>query len=268
MSSIELSTGVRLPFVEQGSRSGTPVTLLHGATDSWRSFEPVMPFLSPSVRAFALTQRGHGDADKPLTCYRPEDFAGDVVAFLDAQGIERAIIAGHSLGSFVAQRVALDHPERVLGLVLAGSHTTLRDHAGIGDFWDAVISTLTDPIDPAIAREFQESTVAKPLPPGLLDTFVQESLKAPARVWREIFAGMIEANHRPRLGVISAPTLILWGDRDTLIPSDEQDRLLAGIPNARLTVYPGIGHALHWEDPQRFAADLTAFVEQVAVHSS
>ena len=62
---IVLPTGVTLPYVEQGDPDGVPVILLHGVTDSWRSFEPVLPHLPPSIRAFALTQRGHGDADRP-----------------------------------------------------------------------------------------------------------------------------------------------------------------------------------------------------------
>ena len=62
---IALSTGVTLPYVEQGDPDGVPVILLHGVTDSWRSFEPVLPHLPPSIHAFALTQRGHGDADRP-----------------------------------------------------------------------------------------------------------------------------------------------------------------------------------------------------------
>ena len=62
---IELSNGIRLPFLEQGNASGIPVVFLHGVTDSMHSFDPVLPYLPPSIHAFALTQRGHGDADRP-----------------------------------------------------------------------------------------------------------------------------------------------------------------------------------------------------------
>src|SRR5687768_3405964 len=65
VASAALSTGVTLPFVEQGDPAGMPVVLLHGLTDSWQSFAPVLPFLPASIRAFAVTQRGHGDADRP-----------------------------------------------------------------------------------------------------------------------------------------------------------------------------------------------------------
>ncbi len=115
-----LASGVRLPYVEQGDSDGVPVVLLHGVTDSLRSWEPVLPYLPSSIRAFAVTQRGHGDADRPATGYHPHDFATDVVAFLDAVGVEQAVLAGHSMSSYIAERVATEHPERVLGLVLLG----------------------------------------------------------------------------------------------------------------------------------------------------
>jgi non-heme chloroperoxidase len=120
VTSVALPTGVTLPFVEQGDPAGVPVVLLHGGTDSWRSFEPVLPYLPSSIRAFALTQRGHGDASRPASGYHPRDFSADVAAFLDSQGLESAVIAGHSMGSTVALRFALDYPERTRGLVPMG----------------------------------------------------------------------------------------------------------------------------------------------------
>jgi non-heme chloroperoxidase len=108
--SVELLGGPKLEYVEQGDRSGVPLVLLHGYTDSWRSFEPVLPHLPSDVRAFALTQRGHGDAARPAHRYGPPDFAADVARFMDRLGIGAAVIAGHSMGASVAQRFALDHP--------------------------------------------------------------------------------------------------------------------------------------------------------------
>lgn len=112
VNSVELRSGVRLPYVEQGAPRGTPVLLLHGITDSWRSFERVLPHLPDSIRAFALSQRGHGDADRPTTGYRPQDFAEDLAAFMDALDLGPAVITGHSMGASIAQRFAIDHPGR------------------------------------------------------------------------------------------------------------------------------------------------------------
>lgn len=239
--------------------------LLHGITDSWRSFERVLPRLPASIRAIALSQRGHGDADRPMTGYRPQDFAADLAAFMDVLGLGRAVVAGHSMGASIAQRFAIDHPDRTLGLVLVGSLTTWRGHPDFVELWDSVVSTLADPIDPQFVREFQESTLAQPVPPAFLDTVVRESLKLPARVWKAVLReGLLEADFSKDLGRIRVPTLVFWGDRDTLTQNG-QEALTAAIAGARRVVYPGAGHGLHWEEPERFATDLTAFAESVVV---
>ncbi len=258
---VELPGRVKLQYVEQGDPSSVPVLLLHGITDSWRSFEGVLPYLPESIHAFALSQRGHGDADRPAAGYGPQDFAADLAAFMDALDLRQAVIAGHSMGSTVAQRFALDYPERTLGLVLMGSFFTYRGNPGVVEFWDYGVSQLTDPIDPNFAREFQESTLAQPVPPTFLETVVWESLKVPARVWRAAFEGLLENDFSGELAEIKAPTLIVWGDQDVFAPRRDQDALAAAIAGSRLVVYPGAGHALHWEEPDRFAADLLAFTE-------
>ena len=267
--SLELPNRVKLPYVEQGDPAGMPVLFLHGFTDSWRSFEPVLPHLPESIHAFALTQRGHGDADRPATGYRAHDFAADVAGFMDALGLERAIIVGHSMGSTNALRFAIDYPERTMGLVLAASFATYRGNPVVMEFWETAVSQLTDPIDPAFARDFQQSTLAHPLPPRFLDTVVQESLKVPAYVWRAAFRGFLEDDSAHEVGRVEAPTLILWGERDAFCPRTDQEVLLAAITGARLVVYQGTGHALHWEEPERFAVDVTTFADSLAgVHKA
>jgi non-heme chloroperoxidase len=261
VTSVTLPTGVTLPFVEQGDPTGVPVVLLHGITDSWRSFEPVLPYLPGSIHAFALTLRGHGDASRPAAGYRPRDFAADVAAFLDSQGLEAAVVAGHSMGSTVALQFALDYPERTSGLVPMGAFVRFRTNPVITEFWETVVSGLADPVDRSIAREFQESTLAGPISPTFLETAIAESLKVPARVWRDGFAGLLEDEHVARLDNIAAPTLLIWGDRAAFVPESDQQALLAAIAGSRLEIYRGTGHAVHWEEPARFAADLVGFVE-------
>ena len=248
-----------LPYVEQGDADGVPIVMLHGVTDSWRSFEPVLPHLPDSIRAIVVTQRGHGDAPKPDGGYTIPQLAEDVVELMDDLGIERAIVVGHSMGGWVAQRMAIDHPERMLGVVLAASFgRAVRDVPELAAFCEEM-ATAQDPIPEELAREFQESTVATPLQPEMLDTFVAESLKLPARVWRAAFGGFLDINHRDDLGEIRAPTLIVWGDEDAFIPREDQEVLEEALENARLLVFEGIGHALHWEQPERFAADVAEF---------
>ena len=76
VQSIQLTTGVNLEFVEQGTTKGIPVILLHGYTDSWHSFETTLPFLPNNLHVFAISQRGHGDSDRPKNNYHPKDLAG------------------------------------------------------------------------------------------------------------------------------------------------------------------------------------------------
>jgi pimeloyl-ACP methyl ester carboxylesterase len=122
---VELPGRVSLCYVERGDPSGVPVVLLHGFLDSWRSFEPVLSCLPESIHAIALTQRGHGDADRPTAGYGVWDFSGDLLAFMEVLRLGPAVIVGHSMGSAVALRFALDHPNRVCGLVLVGASAGL-----------------------------------------------------------------------------------------------------------------------------------------------
>lgn len=262
VKTIELPNRVKLQYVEQGDSSGVPVILLHGITDSWRSFEPVLPHLSASVRAFAVSQRGHGDSERPAAGYHPRDFAADVAAFMDALNLNRAVIAGHSMGSHIAKRFAMDYPDRALGLVLMAAFFDFRSNPGVAEFQGAV-ATLTDPIDPAFALDFQQSTLAQPIPQTYLDAVVRESLKVPARVWRDALEGLLKDDHSGELGKIKTPTLIVWGDQDVFCPRGDQDALAEAIAGSKLLVYRGAGHALHWEEPERFAADLVAFIETI-----
>ena len=264
IKSVDLPTGVSLPYVEQGDRLGVPLLLLPGLGDSWRSFEPLLLHLPESIRAFAMTQRGHGDASHPADGYRFHDFAADITAFVDALELEAAVIAAHSASGFFAQRFAIDHPEHTLGLVFIGTPTTLRGHPGAHDAWDPTISKLTDPVDAGFVREIQKSALAQPVPEEFFETLVQEALKVPAHVWRASFEGFLEDDLSTELDKIEAPTLIVWGDRDGILSRSDQEALAAAIAGSRLVVYSGAGHSPHWEEPDRFASDLVSFIEELS----
>src|SRR5215212_7125868 len=120
-----LRTGPQVHYAEQGDPDGEPLVFVHGYPDSWYSFSRLLPLLAPARwHAYAFDQRGFGDSQRPAGGYTPDDFAADVVAFLDAVGVARATLVGHSMGSFIARRVAETHPERVARLVLIGSAVT------------------------------------------------------------------------------------------------------------------------------------------------
>lgn len=263
VKNVELSGGIKLQYVERGAASGIPVIFLHGLSDSWRSFERLLPLLPESIRAFAVTQRGHGDSDRPETGYLPRDFAADIAKFMDAVGLDSAVIVGHSMGSFNAQRFAIDFPERALGVVLICSFVSCRKNEGIIEFYESEISKLTDPVPREFVREFQESTFALPIPKDFLETVINESLKLPARVWKEIFKGLINTDFSGELGKIEAPTLIIWGEKDAYFPRADQEMLVEKIPDAELLIYPESGHTPQWEEPARLAADLVSFIEKL-----
>ena len=258
---------IELPYVEQGDTSGVPVVMLHGATDSWRSFEPVLPHLPDDIRAVAISLRGHGDAPKPESGYSIEDLAGDAVALMEELDLGAAVLVGHSMGTMVAQRIAIQAPERVLGLVLAGAFgQPQRNSPGLLAL-RAEFGAIEDPIPRELAHEFQASTTAQPLEPEQLEVFVDETQKVPARVWREVFRAFPEVDHSAELAALSPPALIVQGERDELIPHEERNVLLGILPSARLIVYEGAGHALHWEQPERFAADVVEFSREASSRS-
>jgi non-heme chloroperoxidase len=261
IKSVELSTGLTIQYVEKGNPSGVPVLLLHGLSDSWRSFELVLPHLPDSIRAFSLSQRGHGDSDRPESGYQIKDLAEDVKAFMDSLDIEKAVILGHSMGSTVAQRFVIDYPENTLGLVVAGAFYSQAQSPVLKELWESVISQMNDPVDPQFVREFQESTIVRPVQGPFFETVVQESLKVPARVWRALVEGALQDDFSEKLRTIKLPALIIWGDQDGITTRSDQEAQIAAIQNSQYAEYPDTGHAPHWEEPQRFASDLTTFVE-------
>ena len=106
-----------------------------------------------------------------------------------------------------------------------------------------------------------ESTIYHPVPEEFLAGAVSECLKVPARVWRDYWKGvLLTVDDTARLSEIGAPTLILWGERDALLPRDEQERRAAAVPDATLKVYPDTGHAVAAERPEWVIRDLEAFM--------
>ena len=255
-----LPSGVSIEYVAAGDPDGTAVVLIHGWSDSWRSWEGVLHHLPDSVRAYAISLRGHGDSDRPAIGYDVTTFAADVDGFMSAVGLPSAAIVGHSMGTMVAARYAIDVPSRVDSLVLAGAKRTFATDQALAPVYVAV-DAMSDPVDPAFVHDFQASTVVRPVADGLIDTAVHESLKLPARVWRASMYGTLHTDFSDDFDRIEAPTLLIAGEYDEMGTPAAQQELLGAIRNARLTTYAGAGHAIHWESPERFASDLAVFVQ-------
>ena len=259
-ASVRLRTGVQLHYAEQGDRQGEPILLLHGLGDSWYSFSGILPKLPASFHVFAIDQRGHGDSDRPASGYTMADLSDDAVAFMDVMGITRATVIGHSMGSFVAQRVALTAPERVTRLVLVGSATTAVNDAVRA--LQAEVEKLPDVLPLEFVQEFQTSMVSAPTPQSFMDGVISETQKVPTRVMQGALDGLLASGDSARLGSIRAPTLVIWGDRDAVFGREEQLELNRRIGGAQLLTYPGIGHSPHWEAPVRFVNDLLGFIQR------
>jgi pimeloyl-ACP methyl ester carboxylesterase len=255
---VRLANGIRLRYLEQGDPAGRAVVLLHGLSDSSFSFSRILPGLSRVHRIVVPDLRGHGDSDRPLQDYGPRAMAEDVLHLMDALKIERATLVGHSMGTFVAQRTALAAPERVAGLVLIGSATTARNEATLELLRS--LASLPDQVPEEFAREFQLSTIHIPPPADFLKQVVGESLKVPARVWREALRGLVEERPFAGLGEARIPVLLLWGDRDQIFSRAEQEALVEALPVASLKVYRETGHAPHWERPREVGRDLERFL--------
>ena len=204
-----LPNGLRLEYLEQGDPTGVPVILLHGYTDSRRSWDRILPMLPSSLRVFALTS-----------------------------------------------------PERGRGLVLEGGFATLKGNQIMEDFWKQAIEPLPDPVPHQFVLDFQRSTLARPVPDWFFDMVVGESKKAPIQVWKGVIGQLVQTGFLAETAQIKAPTIILWGDRDTFAPLAEQKLLESTIPGSRLVVYTGTGHGMHWEEPERFVDDLVRFAAE------
>jgi pimeloyl-ACP methyl ester carboxylesterase len=255
-----LSTGVELEYTEQGAQPGDAVILLHGYADSHRGFSQFAKTFPRNFHVFLLDQRGQGDSSKPDCCYGlRNDFARDVVAFMDSQGIQRAHLVGHSMGGLIAQSVAMDFPDRVRSLILIATAPTGAGNP-FGLSFKPLIDSLVDPIPPALAVQLQSLFFFRDVSDTVFNTSVEDTLKVPARILRAMFDSMLSENRSSELGRIRAPTLILFGDRDLVFSLADQQQLDAGIPDSRLIVYPQTGHRLQTERSVEVGRDIASFL--------
>jgi rifampin ADP-ribosylating transferase len=254
---VRLASGVRLAYCRHGDPYGVPVLLVHAWGESLGCFDRLLPLLPGTMHVSAMDLRGHGDADKPASGYALTDSAADVEAFMDAMDLKSAVLLGSSSGGYVAQQVAIGSPRRVSGLVLVGSPRSLRGRPAFAD----EVDRLVDPVD----RAWVECSLTwfprfHDVPDWYIQDRIDDGVRMPANVWRQVLTGLTTARPPTETGTITAPTLIIWGARDELLSWADERALAAAIPGSRLVVYQDTGHLVLWEQPERVASDLAAFV--------
>jgi pimeloyl-ACP methyl ester carboxylesterase len=310
---VQLSTGITMAYVETGPETGTPLILIHGYTDTVRSWSFSMRALhkaDPSLHLIAIDLRGHGDssmppandcAPAPEKCFHPDLLATDIVAFMKVKNISRANLAGHSLGSFVSQSVALSHPEMVDHLVLVATSTKVVDNPVIRDFvlketiegsWKPMIEAKgkkypTDAYDMTLADLDAQEWIAKTwdtdvaADPATLDPLLPETSRLRLGTWIGVAKAVLVTDNTEQLKKLKVPTLVLWGSQDTTFSDEDQKSLrqvLAGAAKANgMVVYwkqygtvplpasgeqdADIGHMVQWEAPDAVAADIYSFLK-------
>lgn len=256
---VTLDSGLDVSFVEIGPSEGQPVLLLHGYTDNSRSWSLLAPHLD-GRRLVAMDLRGHGDSAAPDCCYGLDSLASDVDAFMEKVGIDQADVVGHSLGSMTAATLAAYYPERVDELVLI-STSAYTPEAANDWLWDNVPS-MERPVDPE--SEFMMNWYWNPTPvdEAFLSRERAESAAAPEATWMGVLRALTITDWTQMAKMIEAPTLILWGDQDSLFGAESQQDIKETLPEAQHITYEGHGHNMFWEIPEQVGADVTDFLSE------
>ena len=258
---VALPNGVRLAYVELGNPSGRPLLLLHGFTDSSRVWTILAPYLAEH-RVLIPDQRGHGNSDAPRCCYGAPDFVEDARLFLDAMHVERAMVVGHSMGSFVGQALAARYPDRVERLALLGS--TALPPVRRGDWLWTNVMGMTEPVagNREFLAAFSQGASPTPVDPDFVRHADREMIAVPLHVWRGVARELVEipaGRHAPE---VAAPVLILSGGADPLFPEEHHRALMAAYPRATGHVFQGLGHNFLVERPAEVGPVLARFLAQ------
>ncbi len=258
---IELPTGITMAYVEMGTEDGDPLVLIHGMTDNSRAWSLIAPYFTEAgYHVYMIDLRGHGETDKPNNgFYTTDDYAEDVAAFMDAKGIEKADIIGHSLGSMTAQTFELLYPEKCNHVVWESS--TPVNAEALGTFYYEYGKELGADEHPDDAFMEEWYTNPNPVDEEFLGYEMEESQALPGADWICIAGGATFSNLDPYYQYLddSIPTLILWGSADGFFDQAKQDALRELGPFAKFIAYEGNGHNLQWEIPEQMAKDCIAF---------
>lgn len=223
--------------------------LLHGLVDRLEVWDRLAPELAKRGSVLRLDQRGHGESDAPPGPYTREDLAGDVIAVLDARGVERAVLVGHSMGGIVSMATALARPDRVQGLVLLGTAGHCNERTT--RWYERIAAAGEADGLPGLARAIYGT--------GSMKRIVGDA-RGIAHVTRTL-TSLHTDPLTPKLATISCPVLLVVGEEDPMGPR-ASERIAEALPDgaASLEVVSGCGHWIHVEAADRVLAVLDAWL--------
>jgi 2-methylcitrate dehydratase PrpD/pimeloyl-ACP methyl ester carboxylesterase len=245
--------------------SGPPVVLIHAFANDGALWKPQVENLGARFRIITPDLRGFG-ASMPTDgrAVSMDEYADDVVAVLDHLGIERAAIGGISLGGYVALSIALRHPARVSGLILANTRAG-ADNPEWASFREALVRDVDARGAAAVVENYGDKPFRKDCPQGIKDYVREMILRQPASGLASGTRGMAQRPDRtPRLAEIRVPTLIISGTEDNYIPSSEGDAMHRGIAGSRFLDIPYAGHLSNIDSADAFNAAVGVFLESVS----
>ena len=220
-----------------------PVLFVHGAGAMHLDW-PVQLRRMPTANALALDLPGHGNS--PGTGRdSAKDYADDVLALLDALDVPQAIIAGHSMGGAIAQTLALEASERVLGLILMATGAVLKVN-------EVIFTSIQDNVE-AAATMIINWEWSKEVNQELKDIGRERLLSMDPETLYNDFAACDKFNVQGRLQDIQVPTLVIGGTFDKMTPASLSDELEQKIPDAEQVMFTGAGHMVMLEKPDAIA---------------
>ena len=263
---------VDIAYVDEGPRDSkkTPLVLVHGIGATLDHWALVIPKLAESRRVVALDLPGFGRSAKPDLRYEPESFARTIDGFLRALGLDKILLAGHSMGGAIVSEFTLMFPERVERLVLVDAAGMTRMPAKILDFLLAQFEKSVDPkkvqLPPRMVRAMAKMMFYEPHPFAernigrILASMGEGDWADRVRSFVRAATGLSRAQVRARLSEFQLPTLIVWGERDRVLPLRHGRQLHAGLKGSRLVTFPRTGHCPQIERPERFMEVLEEFL--------
>ena len=266
--SIAKTNGIDLYYELHGN--GQPLVLIPGlGYDGWM-WHRMIPGLAEHFQVISIDNRGAGQSAKPPGPYSATLLAADVVGLLDDFGLPRAHILGHSMGGFIAQALALDYPERVDKLILSATNFGGPRHIPI---MPEAMSVLTDVSGDPIARLRRGIAIScapgfAEMNPEFVEYWVNYRVQNPidpAGYQAQLAIGLSlipeAAAFEGRLGAVQAPTLILFGAHDKVVPPGNANLLAARIPEAQVVILPDAGHFFPFETPDAAVAEVVRFLK-------